>query len=96
MEKFTEAEAVYRDDLFFLPENGWALNGLYQSLQGQNKSAEANEVKKRFEQAWQYADIELSASEVKPLAYQNIDSSSPFGSYLAGAPKLSWCGLTRK
>jgi len=96
MEKYAEAEAVYRDDLFFLPENGWALNGLYQSLQAQNKSPEADEVKKRFEQAWQYADIELSASEVKPMAYQNIDSSSPFGSYLADAPKLSWCGLTKK
>lgn len=96
MEKFAKAEAVYRDDLFFLPENGWALNGLYQSLAAQNKSAEAAEVKKRFEQAWQYADVELSASEVKPLAYQGIESDSPFGSYLANVPKLSRCGIIRK
>jgi len=96
MKKFTEAESVYRDDLFFLPENGWALNGLYQSLKEQDRDSEAKEVKQRFKATWQYADITLSASEVKPLAYQNIDSGSPFGSYLAGAPKLSWCGLTRK
>ncbi len=96
MEKFAEAEAVYQDDLFFLPENGWALNGLYQSLKAQRKLSEAEKVKDRFEQAWQYADIELAASEVKPLAYQNINSNSPFGSYLAGVPKLSWCGLSKR
>ena len=90
MEKFAEAEVVYRDDLFFLPKNGWALNGLYQSLKAQNKASEASQVKAQLEQAWQYADIELSASEAKPLAYQNIDSDSPFGSYLSGVPKLSW------
>ncbi|MEM9833573.1 MAG: hypothetical protein AAF944_23285 [Bacteroidota bacterium] len=96
MEKFAEAEEVYRDDLFFLPENGWALNGLYLALKAQQKISEAEQVKDRFERAWQYADIQLSASEVKPLAYKNIDSSSPFGSYLAGVPKLSWCGLRKK
>ncbi|WKN43843.1 hypothetical protein [Tunicatimonas pelagia] len=96
MGKFTEAEAVYREDLFFLPENGWALNGLYQSLEAQNKVAEAKEVQQRFNQAWQYADIALSASEAIPLVYQNINSQSPFGSYLASVPKISWCGLTQR
>ncbi|MEQ9442576.1 MAG: hypothetical protein RIG62_26285 [Cyclobacteriaceae bacterium] len=93
--KFAEAEALYRDDLFFIPENGWALNGLYQSLTAQNKKQEATAVKQRFEKAWQYADIELSASEVRPLAYRNIDSTSPVGSYLAEAPNLTWCGIKK-
>lgn len=94
--QYAEAEAVYRDDLFFIPKNGWALNGLYQSLLAQNKNQEARAVQERFEDAWQYADIELSASEVKPVAYRNIDSKSPFGSYLAEAPKITWCGLGSK
>lgn len=90
------AEKIYREDLFFLPQNGWALNGLHLSLVGQNKLEEALEVQEQFEQAWQYADIELKASEVKPLAYQNINSMSAFGSYLAGMPKVTWCGLKQE
>nr|WKN36887.1 hypothetical protein K4G66_31465 [Tunicatimonas sp. TK19036] len=94
--KFAEAEAIYKEDLFFIPENGWALNGLHRSLIAQHKIQEAAEVKKRFEKAWQYADIELISSEVKPLAYQHIGSNSPFGSYLAQAPNIVWCGLAKK
>lgn len=60
--RYAEAEAVYQQDLINLPENGWALKGLYNSLVGQQKSIEAAAIKKRFEQAWQWADIEISAS----------------------------------
>lgn len=95
-QQFTAAEKIYRKDLFFLPENGWSLNGLHLSLVGQNKLEEALEVQERFEKAWQYADITLTASEVKPGAYQNINSISVFGSYLAGMPKVTWCGLKQE
>lgn len=57
-----EAEAVYREDLQKYPENGWALYGLRQSLALQNKTAEAQTVQQRFEQAWQHADVQLAAS----------------------------------
>ena len=62
--KYTEAEKVYLEDLEEIPENGWALYGLYQALSLQNKLGEAKEVKKRFEEAWKYADVELKSSRI--------------------------------
>jgi tetratricopeptide (TPR) repeat protein len=59
--RFAEAEQVYRDDLAKLPENGWALFGLAQSLRAQGKP-EAQEMQKRFEAVWAHADIEIPSS----------------------------------
>lgn len=59
-----EAELVYRDDLIEFPKNGWALFGLYQSLMGQGKSEEAEQVRLEFEEAWKHADIELQSSRI--------------------------------
>ena len=56
------AEQVYRADLNHFPENGWSLYGLAQSLHAQNKSDEAAAVQERFAQAWQHADVTLTAS----------------------------------
>ncbi len=55
-------EGVFREDLVTLPENGWALIGLYNSLQGQQRTAEAAVVKHRFERAWQWADFTIVSS----------------------------------
>ncbi|MEX0675628.1 MAG: hypothetical protein WD063_01035 [Pirellulales bacterium] len=52
-----EAEAVFREDLKRHPESGWALFGLEKSLRAQNKTAEADDVNKRFKKAWARADI---------------------------------------
>ncbi len=60
--QYTEAEKVYREDLKKHKENGWALIGLYQALLKQGKKAEAQSVKLRYEQAWQYADAPLTNS----------------------------------
>ena len=60
--EYAEAEKVYRDDLETFKENGWALIGLYNSLKGQNKNDEAIQVKKRFDKAWQYADVVITSS----------------------------------
>ncbi|MCW9711301.1 hypothetical protein LQ318_00155 [Aliifodinibius salicampi] len=57
-----EAEEVYRQDLKKFPENGWSLYGLWQSLQAQGKKSEADEIKKKFEEAWKYADVKLTES----------------------------------
>jgi hypothetical protein len=59
-----EAEAVYREDLGQYRENGWSLFGLAQSLRAEGKSAEADEVHRRFEAAWQFADVTLSSSRL--------------------------------
>lgn len=62
-EKFPEAEQVYRADLKRLPENGWALYGLAQSLRAQGKSGdEVKTVDARLAKIWEKADIEISSS----------------------------------
>lgn len=93
MNKYPEAEAVYREDLTYWVKNGFALNGLYHSLQSQGKDDEAMEVKKQFEQAWTYADSALKFSRIdeasrKDLAIR-IDENSPNELvYLAGVTCL--------
>ena len=57
-----EAERVYRRDTELNRNDGWALFGLWQSLQAQDKAAEADEVFGVYEQAWQHADVELTRS----------------------------------
>ena len=55
------AEATFRDDLERFPENGWALFGLWQSLEAQGEVEEARSARGRFEAAWQFADTMLDA-----------------------------------
>jgi tetratricopeptide (TPR) repeat protein len=62
--RYAEAEKVYREDLKTLPENGWALMGLYNSLDKQGKTEEARLMKKRFDAAWAHADITITSSRV--------------------------------
>lgn len=60
---YDAAEKVYREDLAIYPDNGWSLYGLSKSLQAQNKNVEAKDVQQKFEFAWQYADVQLTASK---------------------------------
>ena len=59
--KFAEAEQIYREDLRRLPENGWSLYGLSESLKAQKKP-EATATKARFDKAWAKADIKINSS----------------------------------
>jgi tetratricopeptide (TPR) repeat protein len=59
-----EAERVYRADLARFPGNGWSLMGLAQSLRAQGKTKQADEVQAEFEDAWKYADVEITASRI--------------------------------
>jgi tetratricopeptide (TPR) repeat protein len=52
-----EAEKVFRDTLKDLPDNGWPLFGLEQSLRIQGKETEAKQVAKDFKKAWRHADV---------------------------------------
>jgi len=61
-DRAADAEAVYRADLKEYRQSGWALFGLMKSLEAQNKTTEAADVQKEFEEAWQYADVTLTAS----------------------------------
>jgi tetratricopeptide (TPR) repeat protein len=60
--RYSDAEAVYREDLAHYPENGWSLFGLTQSLKMQGKDAQASAVTIRFDKIWQHADVKLSSS----------------------------------
>ena len=60
--KGAEAEAVYRADLKWNPDNGWAYYGLSQALAAQKKDAQATEARRQFEQAWGKADVQLAAT----------------------------------
>jgi tetratricopeptide (TPR) repeat protein len=57
-----EAEAAYRAELAIYPEDGWSLFGLARALKQQEKTAEATAVERRFQAAWQRADVTLTAS----------------------------------
>ena len=60
--RFAEAEQVYRDDLKRLPNDGWALFGLAETLRFEHKNAEASEVDARFQKTWAKADVRLRSS----------------------------------
>ena len=61
--RFDEAEQVYRDDLRRLPENGWSLYGLSESLRLQRKNeAEVKTLKAKFQKCWAKADTKITTS----------------------------------
>ena len=78
---YAGAEVIYKEDLAEWPKNGFSLNGLFESLKGQNKIKESVDVKKQFETAWKYADSELKYSRIDKDKRSNltlkIDESSP-------------------
>ena len=63
--RWKEAEAVYREDLRRNPNNGWALFGLAQALEGQGRSAEAAQVQQQFQKAWARADVQLTRTALR-------------------------------
>jgi len=60
--RFPEAEAVYREDLARLPENGWALYGLSECLRRERRPEEAAEVEARFRRIWARSDTPIHSS----------------------------------
>lgn len=60
--KAKDAEAVYREDLRRLPDNGWSLYGLAQALAMQHKPKASAAALARFRQVWRDADIEIGSS----------------------------------
>ena len=60
--RFADAEAVFRDDLAKLPENGWGLYGLGRTLALQKKEDEAAAVEKRFDDVWRQGDTRIKSA----------------------------------
>ena len=62
-QRFAEAEQVYRDDLARLPENGWSLLGLAESLRKQKKNPdEVAQTQATFKKVWAKADLTITTS----------------------------------
>lgn len=60
--KYGAAEEVYRQDLKTWRKNGWALIGLNKVLTLQNKYNEAVKINAAFNEAWKYADFNITSS----------------------------------
>jgi tetratricopeptide (TPR) repeat protein len=61
--RFADAEQVYREDLKRLPDNGWSLMGLADSLREQKKEgAELKATRAKFEKIWAKADLKITSS----------------------------------
>jgi len=72
MEQYVAAEEVYRQDLVIFRKNGFALNGLYQSLLKQGKGDEAEGVRQILSEAWKYADSQLKYSRMDPEKRKDV------------------------
>lgn len=59
-----EAEAVYRKDLEWNQQNGWATFGLVQALEAQGRTQEAILAQRQFESYWRNADVTLTRSRI--------------------------------
>lgn len=62
--RHADAESVYRRDLADYPHNGWSMFGLIQSLEAQQKTAQAAEMRTMFEHVWSRADVKLPGSRM--------------------------------
>jgi tetratricopeptide (TPR) repeat protein len=61
--RYADAEQVYRDDLARLPDNGWSLYGLAESLRQQQKNAdEVAALEAKFQKTWAKADTKITTS----------------------------------
>jgi tetratricopeptide (TPR) repeat protein len=60
--RYKEALEVYEANLVRYPENGWALHGMAEALEGLGRPDEAAEVRSRFEIAWDDADVKIPGS----------------------------------
>lgn len=59
--KYAKAEAIHKENLANLRQNGWSLIGLHNALELQGKIEEAQAIKKEFDKAWVDADIKITS-----------------------------------
>ena len=59
-----EAETVYRKDMEWNQQNGWATFGLAQALEAQGKHQEALITRRQFDSLWRNADVTLVRSRL--------------------------------
>ena len=69
---YPAAEMIYREDLGNWPKNGFALNGLAESLLAQGKTPDATQVQTQFQEAWKRGEMALKGSEIDPESRINV------------------------
>jgi tetratricopeptide (TPR) repeat protein len=62
--KAAEAEAIFRRELELNPRNGRVLFGLFEALKKQDKTVNADWVRKEFDDAWKSAQIQLRIDDL--------------------------------
>ena len=62
--KYQDAENAFRYDLEKHPRNGRSLFGLWHSLKGQGRHADAFWVKRESDKAWQYSSTPLTIDDL--------------------------------
>jgi tetratricopeptide (TPR) repeat protein len=62
--RYDEAEKVFREELEHHPNSGRALFGLWESLKGEGKNAEAKRAEADFKAAWKNADTKLRREDL--------------------------------
>jgi tetratricopeptide (TPR) repeat protein len=61
---YMDAIKIYEEDLKIYRENGWALRGLMNVYEKLADNRKYKAVKERFDEAWKYADIQISSSRI--------------------------------
>lgn len=62
--KYNDAVKIYEEDLKNFRNNGWALKGLMNAYEKLGDQKRYEQTKIRFNEAWKYADIEISSSRI--------------------------------
>ncbi|HSP06922.1 MAG TPA: hypothetical protein VLR94_07075, partial [Acidobacteriota bacterium] len=62
--QYTEAEAVFREDLKHNLRSGRSLFGLMESLKAQKKTDDAALVQQQFDTAWKNAEVKLQIEDM--------------------------------
>ncbi|AOW09890.1 tetratricopeptide repeat protein [Flavobacterium gilvum] len=62
--KYKEAITIYEEDLKNFRNNGWALKGLMNAYEKLANKKKYEETKNRFDEAWKYADIQITSSRI--------------------------------
>jgi hypothetical protein len=74
--RFAEAEQVYCEDLARLPETGWSLLGLAESLPSKTNGQKASVALAKIENIWAITNLAIATSCVLPSAAVDLANSA--------------------
>jgi Tfp pilus assembly protein PilF len=60
--QYAAAEKVFRDDLYYNPNNGWSYTGLCQALMKEGKKGEATAMQQKAAIAFADADVKITSA----------------------------------